>query len=101
MVGAVAPGPVAAASCNLRAVSGLKPASARLSAGSRVCGVLPLLRWSFWSPTDQHNRSGGDQSSTFTQRAEDAARAAAQDDSDLLDEADFEEYWRLHTEDLY
>ena len=43
----------------------------------------------------------GYQSSTSTQRAGDAVRDAAQRDADPLDEADSEEYWQLHTEDLY
>ena len=48
-----------------------------------------------WPPPDNY------QSSTSTQRAGNAARDAAQRDADLLDEADFEEHWRLHKEDLY
>ena len=49
---------------------------------------------SMWSPPD------GYQSSTSTQRAADAARDA-QDFTSLFDDADWDEQWRIYTEDLY
>ena len=50
---------------------------------------------SFWSPPDGYH------SSTSTQRNADAARDAQQDhDSTLLDEADWDDYWGIHTENF-
>ena len=49
---------------------------------------------SYWSPPNSY------QFSTSTQRNADAARDAL-DDNDQLSEADWDEHWRIHTQDIY
>ena len=49
---------------------------------------------SMWTPLD------GYQSATSTQGRADAARDAQEEAVDLLTENEWEEFWRMHTEDL-
>ena len=67
----------------------------------RLPASQPASMWSRPAEPSPRSLPDGYQSSASTQRAGDATRDATHDDTDLLDGPDFEEYWRLHTEDLH
>ena len=79
-----------------------EPDLAQLRFAGKLCWLIEFpAAWSWFLTWALRSAPEGYQSSISTQRNADAARDAQLEDESDMDEDDFDEYWRIRTEDVY